>query len=148
MISVDHVAISSPDVDRLAAFYQDMFGFTERFQYVWKKGDRVIDTIMRLPESAGRAVMLELGTMCLELFEFSDPKPGHGDAERPVCDHGITHVCFKVDDLQSEYARLKSAGMAFHSPPQQVGPGLACVYGRDPDGNVIELLEGGIAAIG
>lgn len=144
MISVNHVAISTPDVDRLAAFYRDAFGFTESFQYVWNKGDRVIDTIMGLPDSAGRAVMLELGLMSLELFQFSDPVPRAGNPERPVCDHGITHVCFKVDDVQSEYARLQSAGMAFHSPPQQVG-GLSCVYGRDPDGNVIELLEAGLA---
>jgi len=30
--------------------------------------------------------------------------------------------------------------MRFHCPPQDVGD-LRATYGRDPDGNVVELLE-------
>ena len=36
---------------------------------------------------------------------------------------------------------MKTAGMTFHSPPVDIGPGLRTVYGRDPDGNVVELQE-------
>ena len=39
-----------------------------------------------------------------------------------------------------EYQRLRDAGMRFHSPPLDAGP-TRCCYGRDPDGNVVELLE-------
>ena len=59
---------------------------------------------------------------------------------RPVCDHGITHICLDVADIDAEYERLKSAGMMFRCPPQGMG-GLRATDGRDPDGNVVELLE-------
>jgi predicted enzyme related to lactoylglutathione lyase len=55
--------------------------------------------------------------------------------------HGITHVCLDVTDLDAEYARLKAAGMTFHCPPQAIGMDVRTTYGRDPDGNVIELQE-------
>ena len=45
-----------------------------------------------------------------------------------------------VTDIAAEYARLKAAGMVFHCPPQ-TRSGLRVTYGRDPDGNVVELLE-------
>jgi hypothetical protein len=31
--------------------------------------------------------------------------------------------------------------MRFHCPPQAAGKGIRATYGRDPDGNVVELLE-------
>ena len=57
-----------------------------------------------------------------------------------MCDHGITHLCLDVSDIDAEYARLKGAGMRFHCPPQDLGAARA-TYGRDPDGNVVELQE-------
>jgi hypothetical protein len=47
----------------------------------------------------------------------------------------------QVTDIEAEYERLKAAGMVFHCPPQSVGSELVATYGRDPDGNVVELLE-------
>jgi hypothetical protein len=46
-----------------------------------------------------------------------------------------------VTDIDAEYERLKAAGMVFHCPPQAAGKGFRATYGRDPDGNVVELLE-------
>jgi catechol 2,3-dioxygenase-like lactoylglutathione lyase family enzyme len=85
--------------------------------------------------------MLRLGNAYLELFQYSAPEPGQGDPNRRVCDPGITHLCLDVTDVDAEYARLSAVGMVFHSPPQDVAPGVRTVYGRDPDGNVVELQE-------
>ncbi len=46
-----------------------------------------------------------------------------------------------MTDLDAEYERLKAAGMRFHCPPQAIGIDVRTTYGRDPDGNVIELQE-------
>ena len=43
-------------------------------------------------------------------------------------------------DIDKEYERLAAAGMRFHCAPVQNGD-AKMTYGRDPDGNVIELLE-------
>ena len=48
-------------------------------------------------------------------------------------------------DIDAEYQRLLNAGIKFHTPPpksDQLGGGkIRATYGRDPDGNVIELQE-------
>ena len=67
-----------------------------------------------------------------------------GDLERSLRfyrDHGITHICLDVTDIDEEYERLKAAGMLFHCPPQDVGDGVRCTYGCDPDGNIVEIVE-------
>ena len=42
----------------------------------------------------------------------------------------------------AEYERLVAAGMTFHCAPPQLGAGMIrATYGRDPDGNIVELQE-------
>ena len=138
---INHVAISTGDIERLADFYQNLLGFEEVFKLNWDIGHEALDNITGLTDSSARIVMLKCGNACIELFEYATPKPKPGDSNRPVCDHGITHVCLQVTDIDGEYARLMDAGMRFHCPPQAVGEAIWATYGRDPDGNVIELLE-------
>lgn len=137
-----HAAISTPDLERSVRFYRDLFGCTVVREFGWPAGIPEADALTGLRDSAARAVMLKLGDSYLEIFEFSSPTPKPGDPARPACDHGITHICIEVKDSQAEYARLKAAGMAFHSPPQPQDGGFV-TYGRDPDGNIVELLEFG-----
>lgn len=138
---IHHTAISTPNLDRALAFYRDLLGFGVVFEFGWPSGTEIADRITGLRDSSARAVMLRAGNAIIELFEYASPTPRPGDPRRPVADHGITHLCLDVKDLDGEYARLRAAGMSFHCPPQDIGPGLRTTYGRDPDGNVIELQE-------
>lgn len=137
---IHHTAISTGDIERALRFYRDLLGFTEVFSSAWEIGTEEVDRIVGLQNSSARVVMLKAGNACVELFQYETPRPKPSEANRPVCDHGITHLCLQVTDIDAEYARLKAAGMVFHCPPQ-VRSGLRVTYGRDPDGNVIELLE-------
>ncbi|MEQ8234073.1 MAG: VOC family protein [Gammaproteobacteria bacterium] len=137
---INHVAISTGDIERLRAFYVDQLGFEEVFRLNWEVGHRELDNITGLTDSSARIVMLRCGNACIELFEYHTPPPRPGDPARPVCDHGITHLCLQVTDIEAEHARLEAAGMRFHCPPQALGD-IRATYGRDPDGNVVELLE-------
>jgi len=57
-------------------------------------------------------------------------------------DVGLRHIAFDVTDIDSEYERLKAAGVEFLSEPQSLdGVGLRSVYMRDPDGNIVEMQE-------
>ena len=138
---IHHTAISTGDMERALRFYKDLLGFEEVFNFEWQAGNTVVDNITGLRDSAAQVVMLRAGNACVELFQYAAPSPKAGDPNRPVCDHGITHLCLEVSDIEDEYARLKAAGMRFHCPPQGAGNGLRATYGRDPDGNVVELLE-------
>lgn len=140
ILGFHHAAISTPDLDRCISFYKQVVGCEEAWSFEWPAGTREADEMTGLENSAARAVMLKLGDTYLEVFEFSSPSPQRHAAQRPVCDHGITHVCLLVEDLHGEFERMKSAGMEFHSQPLTQDSGYV-VYGRDPDGNVVELIE-------
>ena len=138
---INHVAISTPDIERSLAFYRDLLGLEEVFRRNWEVGETIFDNITDLEDSAALIVMLKAGNACVELFEYQKPAPKPGEPRRPVCDHGITHLCLQVTAIEAEYERLKAAGMEFHCPPQDFGSDIQATYGRDPDGNVVELLE-------
>ena len=75
------------------------------------------------------------------VFEFSSPKPKPQDPDRPVIDHGFTHICVVVDDAGAECVRLEALGVRLHCPVIQSDLPVVGTYGRDPDGNVFEILE-------
>ena len=137
---IHHTAISTSDLERALRFYRDLLGFEEVFSSAWESGTEEVDRIVGLQDSSARLVMLKAGNACVELFQYAPPRPKPSEANRPVCDHGITHLCPQVTDIDAEYERLKAAGMHFHCP-LQTRSGLRVTYGRDPDGNVVELLE-------
>jgi catechol 2,3-dioxygenase-like lactoylglutathione lyase family enzyme len=138
---IHHVAISTPDADRALGFYRDLLGFEVAFEGGWPQGVEVADRITALEGSSARQIMLRAGNAYIELFQYASPDPSPGDPRRPVCDHGITHLCLDVEDLDAEYERLRSAGVDFHCEPQDLGAGVRTTYARDPDGNVVELQE-------
>jgi catechol 2,3-dioxygenase-like lactoylglutathione lyase family enzyme len=138
---IHHTAISTRNLERALGFYRDLLGFEMVFEFAWPEGAEIADQITGLKSSSARAAMLRAGNAFIELFEFASPPPVPGDPKRPVCDHGITHIALDVRDIDAEYARLSEAGMIFHCPPQDLGPGTRATYGRDPDGNVVELQQ-------
>jgi catechol 2,3-dioxygenase-like lactoylglutathione lyase family enzyme len=135
---IHHTAISTGDLERAIDFYVGLLGFEVINRFDWDQGTQWADSITDLQGSAARAAMLKLSNAFLEIFEYSSPPPRPADPQRPVCDHGITHIALLVSDLDAEYQRLKAAGMHFHCAPTGQ---LSAIYGRDPDGNVVELME-------
>jgi len=141
ILGFHHAAISTPDIDRLTRFYCDAFGFEKVFDFEWSAGVVAFDAMMALEETAARVVMLRTGNSFLEFFEFASPAPASPQGDRPVNDHGITHICIAVDDAVAECARLDALGLRLHCAPIRSGLPVTGTYGRDPDGNVIEILE-------
>ena len=142
MISgIHHVAISSPDIENLEKFYCEQFGFRRVSSFDWKDNDQDAALILQVKRSSGKAVIIKLGGIALELLEFHEPESRRKSEDWSVVDHGLTHMCFEVDDCQAEYSRLKAAGMEFHCVPQDDPDGGSYVYGRDPDGNVVEMWQ-------
>ena len=137
--SIDHVGISTPDIARSIRFYRDLMGM-KLLEQDQIENQAEYDAIFGLKNVKAKAAVLRLGSMELELFEFQRPAEEHTDRTLPVTHPGIYHVCFAVLDVRKEYERLKAAGVSFISAPQDFGVALA-VYGRDPDGNIVELVQ-------
>lgn len=141
ILGLHHTALSIKDMERSLAFYRDLLGLEVLFDTQWEQGSEVADRILRVPGTSARQAMLRTGNAYIELFEFHSPDPTPMPEDRPVIDRGITHIAFDVKDVDSEYERLRKAGMVFHCKPQNLGRVCRTTYGRDPDGNVIELQE-------
>lgn len=138
--TIHHTGISTPDLARAIRFYRDLLGFEVLTRFTKPPGSPGMDAMLDLPGVGFEAALLRLGGVMIEVFQFTEPAPAPAPARRRVNDHGLTHLCLQVDDVKAEYERLAAAGMVFHCAPQ-TGDGATYVYGRDPDGNAIELIE-------
>ena len=104
-------------------------------------GNHALATVLGLPECEAETAMIRVGRAHIEFFQFSNPAPKPRGSQRAANEHGISHLCFEVEDCSAEYNRLTRAGVAFHAPPMTMPTGASFTYGRDPDGNIFELIE-------
>ena len=139
ILGVHHPAISVPDLSKAKEFYCDALGFEPVMELELPSGLKMMDDAMGLEDASCKLAMIKKGNSCIELFEFNASDTPLGDPERPVNKHGITHICLVADDYASDYARLEKAGVVFFSP-MGAEPGR-WAYGRDPFGNILELME-------
>ena len=127
---------------RAIDFYCNVMGGEVQRQVGWEKGSAVeIDKRLGLEKSGAKVAVIRLGASYVELFEYSSPPPKPKPEGELASDLGIRHICFVVDDCVGEYERLKALGVHFNAPPYNSGSGMVFTYGRDPDGNLFELLE-------
>lgn len=139
VIGVHHVAMATTNLDVMKRFYCEMFGLKELASGEWDNIPEY-DALVGLPRSSARFVLLGGANVALELFQYFTPAPGPAETDRPVNRPGITHLAFAVEDIDAVFERLSRAGVRFHAPPSGDSP-IRAAYGRDPEGNVFELLE-------
>jgi catechol 2,3-dioxygenase-like lactoylglutathione lyase family enzyme len=135
-----HPALVVADLERARCFYEEAFGFQVLSEEGWSDAPAV-DAAIGSAASSCRGYMLAGHNCYLELFEFSRPDPvGPAPAELPPHARGLRHLCFFVDDVDAEYARVLALGAQPLGTVQKEA-GITAVYLRDPEGNIIELAE-------
>ena len=140
ILGFHHTAIATTDLAMMIDFYRSMLGFELVTEQSWDAGSERHDALTGLPGSAAHYAVLRLSNAYLELFQYVSPAPRPNAPDRPVSDAGLTHIAVVVDDIDAEFARMCEAGVRFHCPPGPRGP-FRATYGRDPEGNVFELIE-------
>lgn len=141
MLNLHHMGLTTHNAERSVKFYCDHFGGKIVREFQWEPGNVEFNKRLGLPESAGRIVMIEFGSARLEIFEFAVPETNGSDRPADVNTPGYTHICFETEDCFAEYNRLKGAGIEFHAPPLKMSAGGIFAYARDPDGNIIEIMQ-------
>lgn len=137
---IHHVAVHVHDLDRMIKFYREAFGFEVVGEPFSWENEPFIDRIVAVKGSAARGAMLRAGTCYMELFQYSAPQANNTKGLDPF-DKGYTHFCVDVTDIGHEFERLQGLGMTFPEPePINVGH-VITIYGRDPEGNLIEIQE-------
>lgn len=141
-VGVHHVAMATTDLEAIQRFYCDVFGMSVVASGEWDDVP-AYDEMVGLEQSSARFALLAGANVALELFQYFNPAPEPAELDRPVNRPGITHLGFAVEDIDAEYDRLSRAGVRFHAPPTGSAgdPPIRAAYGRDPEGNVFELLE-------
>ncbi len=142
ILGLHHAALAVPDLQRALDFYCGVVGFRVVMEAELPPGFAPMNEAFGVANAACKVRMIRKGGSCLELFEFQDAEAG--DARRPVNRIGITHIALVTDDYRRDYDHLAANGVAFNAAPFGEAP-QRFAYGRDPFGNVIELLEQGPA---
>ena len=115
--------IAVKDLDRAKAFYEDTLGLKAKDEW------------------GGEGVTLKSGDTTINVYrsEFAGTNKA-------------TALTFDVDDIETEVRELKDKGIFFEhydlpGLKQQgdihVGEGMKTAWFKDPDGNILSLIEGG-----
>ena len=138
ILGLAHAALAVPDMKKALDFYCGVMGFEVVMEADIPPGFEPMNAAFGIANASCAVRMVRKGNSCIELFEFADAKAG--DPRRPVNLQGITHIAMSTDDIDGDYEHLQSNGVAFNAPLFGEAPSRFA-YGRDPFGNVIELLE-------
>jgi catechol 2,3-dioxygenase-like lactoylglutathione lyase family enzyme len=142
---IDHVSFTVGDLERSIGFYRQ-FGLEPIKSYRSEGPDAEEGT--GTENASIDIAWLGLdgdATPMLELLRYRGQP-----VERAVSNSrvGAAHVCFAVNDIYTAYSRLHAEGVVFVSEPHTDAAGTTWVYMRDPDGNVVEMIEDPAAASG
>lgn len=135
-----HVGITVRDLDRSIDFYTNNFGFKllgkARFD---EDFFAAAPTLYNLQNTVCPIAILSAPDgMQIELFEF---QPQLEPEKIPWNRVGITHIAFATDNVPEMYEQLKARNIEFCMEPMVRPDGGHWVFLRDPDGNMIELME-------
>ncbi|MFB6107868.1 MAG: VOC family protein [Haloplanus sp.] len=135
-LTAHHFGVTLTDLDRAVEFYRDVFGLAvlDRFTVSGEAFARGVG----VPDATGRFAHLDAGDARVELVEY-DPE-GRAVRAETVADAGAKHLGLAVDDLDAVYADLPETVETLSSP-QTTESGTRICFVRDPDGNLVELLE-------
>jgi catechol 2,3-dioxygenase-like lactoylglutathione lyase family enzyme len=135
-----HLGLCVSDLDRSLAFYEQVLGFKEVGRFSGD-GDPSA-SLIEVPDLQLRAVYLERDGWRLELLHY--PSPGHlGTGERrPMNLLGLTHLSFRVADLDAVLAAIEArGGRVLRHTCLASHPEVRAIMALDPDGTRLELIE-------
>jgi catechol 2,3-dioxygenase-like lactoylglutathione lyase family enzyme len=135
-LDAHHTGITVSDLDRAVAFYRDVLGLDllDRFTV----SGEAFATAVGVDGATGSFAHLDAGGIRVELVEY-DPDGESlpaGRINRP----GTAHLGFAVDDLDAFAAALPD-DVATLSDPRTTASGTRILFARDPEGNLVEVLE-------
>ncbi len=114
---VGQIAINAKDVERAAAFYQDMLG---------------LKLLFKAPPG-------------LAFFDCGGVRLMLDRAEKPEFDHPSSVLYFAVPDIQAAFGKLKQSGVHFEDEPHMIARmpthDLWMTFFRDSERNLLALMS-------
>jgi catechol 2,3-dioxygenase-like lactoylglutathione lyase family enzyme len=134
--TVHHVGTTVSDLDRAVEFYTEVFDLKELARFT--ASGEGFSTGVGVPGGTGEFAHLDGDGVRVELVEY-DPAGGDAAADG-VNDRGAKHLGFGVDDVRAFYEDLPDEVETL-SEPQTSDTGTTILFLRDPEGNLVEVLD-------
>ena len=119
MPKLRHIAVTVPDLEEAARFYETTLGLT------------------RASES-DIAILLSDGVVSLAILKFKTDEQA-GD-ERGKDFHGLHHMGFVVEDIEAMQRTIKDNGGQYHMRLPNTPDGASEIKFRDPNGVVFDIV--------
>jgi catechol 2,3-dioxygenase-like lactoylglutathione lyase family enzyme len=116
------------DQQKALDFYTDILGFVSKIDEP-------------LGEFRWLTVVSPDGPQNIELLLEPNENPAASTFQASLKEQHIPLTAFAVDDVQTQYERLKSLGVQFTTEPTPMGPTRIAVF-DDTCGNLIQIYEG------
>ncbi|MFC4550048.1 MULTISPECIES: VOC family protein [Halorussus] len=131
-----HFGVTVTDLDRAVEFYNEVLGLDvlDRFSVSGEEFSKGVG----VDGATGNFAHLDGGSARVELVEYDPEGDAHDTAH--VNQPGAKHLGVAVDDLDRFYEELPS-DVKMLSEPQTTASGTTICFLRDPEGNLVELLE-------
>ena len=116
---IGHIGLYTADFDGMTAFYCDVLGLENAFDYDEPDGKKWM-RFLRIAKNN----YIEL------IWREVEALSGH-----------YAHLCLAVDDIQAAVARVKEKNVPLFREPACGATGNWTFWVRDPDGNKVELMQ-------
>jgi catechol 2,3-dioxygenase-like lactoylglutathione lyase family enzyme len=113
------------DQEKALHFYTELLGFRKKNDI--PLGEHRWLTVVSPTDPDGPELLLE-----------PDAHPAAGPFKEALASDGIPFTSFAVDDVHSEYERLRASGVRFTQEPAAMGPVTTAVL-DDTCGNLIQI---------
>lgn len=131
-----HVGLTVSDLETCLAFYRDALGFPVLEEF--SVDGEGFETAVGVPGASAEFVHLDAEGVVLELVAY-EPE-GAACAAETVAQPGAKHVGFTTPDLAAFLAGLPG-DVETLAEAQTTPTGSTIVFLRDPEGNLLEVLE-------
>ena len=147
ILGVDHVGLGVRNRERMESFYRDALGFTRVLAEMPEEDHPALHGLLRAERTVHSAALLgqDASEMTLALFHATEPIPRAIRADHRYGDVGVAKLTFSVDDLTAFCMESGDLLRLFSSPKRtalETSDDYHFVYGRDPEGNLIEVTSG------
>jgi catechol 2,3-dioxygenase-like lactoylglutathione lyase family enzyme len=127
MIRINITSVLVDDQARAQAFYTDVLGFQTKHDV--PMGEHRWLTLVSPAEPEGPELLLE-----------PDGHPAAKPFKAALVEDGIPFTQFAVDDVKTEFDRLRALGVRFTQEPMDAGPVTMAVL-DDTCGNLIQIVS-------
>lgn len=145
--SIFHINLNCRDFDKSLVFYQAL-GFRVQMEFP-EAGHAMVGKGLGVGEHRVKGALLKLGDdprgARLDLLEWVSPRSST-PSPLTLTDPGMVRIALSTADFEGDVAKLRDLGVEFISEPiyrpttdGKEAPMFVCF--RDPDGNVLELVN-------